>query len=1049
MKKFTHLHVHSHYSLLDGLSKIDDMLDYTKELGMDSIALTDHGVMYGIVEFYQKAKQRDLKPILGIEAYMARGSYLEKAESREENYHHLTLLAKNQTGYQNLIKLTTAAHLDGFYYKPRLDKELLKKHSKGLICLSGCIGGEFAQAILSKNIEKAEKTALDLRDTFGKENFYLEVMDHPNLPPTTETIERIAKKYKIPLVATNDSHYLTRDDKEAQDILLCVQMGNKVNDKNRMCMLDGDYSLRSPEEMIKSFKDLPEAIENTQLIKDQINLELKLGDTKLPHYEVPTNYTPETYLKHLCNKRLKKCYTKVTKKIKERIDYELGIINDMGFATYMLIVQDCVNWARKQGITVNTRGSAAGSVVSYLLNITDFDPLKYDLLFERFLNPGRNEMPDIDLDIADHRREELFEYIRQRYGKDHVAQIITFGTMAARAAIRDAGRALDLPYSFCDQTAKMIPMFSSLEEALTNVPEFKQLHETSPDGKKLINIAKRLEGVVRHASTHACGMVITKDPLDTVTPVQRASHQDETIITQYEMHTVEDLGLLKMDFLGLKNLTIIEKTLEKIKDRHKKTIDFKKVPLTDKKTFELLQRGETTAVFQLESGGMKRYLKDLKPNRLEDIIAMVALYRPGPMDLIPDFIKRKHGEKKIEYLHPKLVPILKNTYGIAIYQEQVLRMARDLAGFSLSEADVLRKAVGKKIKELLQEQKKKFIEGCVKNKIDESLAKKLFSFIEPFARYGFNRAHSVSYATIAYRTAYLKANYPAEFMASLLTADQQNTDRLSVDIDECKKMNIEILPPDVNESKGDFNVISDTSIRFGLNGIKNLGHDVVEHIAKEAPFKSLNDFIERVNGRNLNKKSMEALIKSGALDRFSDRARLLFNLARILTFAREEQKAREVGQDSLFGDIQQETSLRLDDAPEELDKGQQLAWEKELLGLYISSHPLEEHRDFLSYHATPCQELTEAFVGQSVRVGGILGKPKKIITKNGQPMVFVNVEDLSSSIEVIVFPTTLQRYPSMWEEDKMVLLSGKINNKDGELKLLCDEVKELGETASY
>ncbi|PIP16828.1 MAG: DNA polymerase III subunit alpha [Candidatus Portnoybacteria bacterium CG23_combo_of_CG06-09_8_20_14_all_37_13] len=1038
--KFTHLHVHSHYSLLDGLSKIDELLDKCQELGMDSIALTDHGAMYGIVEFYQKAKDRGIKPIIGLEAYLAIESRFLKRPHIDDERWHLTLLAKNKIGYQNLIKLATSGHLEGFYYKPRIDKELLRQYSNGLIALSGCLEGEIPRLLANKNFKKAEKAALEYQEIFGKENFYLEIMDHPNLPQINPDIINLSKKHKIPLVATNDSHYLNSEDAEAQDILLCIQTNKKIIDKERLTMADGDYSLRSPERMIKSFKDTPEAIENTQKIVEQCDFELELGKTKLPDFKPPKNYTPDSYLEKLSKAGIKKRYSKLTRKITDRLNYELKIIKETGFAPYFLIVQDFVNWAKKNKIVVGPgRGSAAGSIVSYALNITDVDPLNYDLLFERFLNPERISMPDIDLDFADHRRDEVIDYVREKYGQDHVAQIITFGTMAARAAVRDAGRAMGLPYSLCDQTAKMIQASSNLKDALSNTKELEKLYHENKDVQKLLNMAQKLEGVVRHASTHACGVVITAEPIDNLVPRQHPSQDDKTIITQYEMHSIEDLGLLKMDFLGLKNLTVIENTLNSIP----KTINLAEISLADKKTFKLLQSIQTVGVFQLESAGMRRYLKQLKPSQVEDIIAMVALYRPGPMDLIPDFIAGKHGLKKIHYLHPKLKPILKNTYGIAVYQEQVLQIARDLAGFSLGEADVLRKAVGKKIKELLDQQKDKFIQGCLKNKISENIAKKLFSFIEPFARYGFNKAHATCYAIIGYQTAYLKAHYPVQFMASLLTADQNNMDRVAIDIEECKNLKINILAPDINESKQGFTVIDNNNIRFGLNAIKNVGRNIVDEIVKKAPFKSLEDFIERVESKDLNKKSLEALIKVGALDQFGERNRLLHNLEQILIYARETQRAKTQGQSSLFADLKTSLQLKLEDI-KPASKKQRLIWEKELLGLYVSEHPLEEYKDYFNQRAITIKDLSLSLMGQDIRIGGVINKIKKIITKAGQTMLFVDIEDLTGKIEVIVFPRILEQNTEVWQEDKLVLIKGVLNNRDNSLKMICNRVEEVG-----
>jgi len=1046
--KFTHLHVHSHYSLLDGLSKIDELLDKCQDLGMDSLALTDHGTMYGAIEFYKKARERGIKPIIGNEVYVALDSRLLSRPKIDDKRYHLVLLAKNKIGYKNLIKLTTLSHLEGFYYKPRVDKQILKKHSEGLIAMSACLQGEVPNLVVAGEMSKAEKAALEYRDIF-RDNFYLELHDFPSLKKPEPGLIKIAKKHKIPLIATNDTHYLNPEDAEAQDILLCVQMNKTVNDEKRLSMLGEDFSLRSPEQMIKSFKHIPEAIANTERITKECNLDIDLGDIKLPHFNVPSKQTPDAYLKKLAFQGLSNRYPKITQKVLKRLDYELKIIRQTGFASYLLIVADFVNWAKKNGIACGPgRGSAAGSIVSYLLNITDLDPLKYNLLFERFLNPERIEMPDIDLDFADHRRDEVIDYVRAKYGKDHVAQIITFGTMAARASVRDAGRALNLPYSFCDQTAKMIPMFTNLHDALENVSELKTLYQTDSQAKKLLNVAQKLEGVVRHASTHACGVVITPEPIDNLVPSQHASQKDQRIVTQYEMHAIENLGLLKMDFLGLKNLTVIENAVYQIEKKYKTKIDFQKISLKDKKTFKLLQNTQTTGVFQLESSGMKRYLKQLKPTEFEDIIAMVALYRPGPIELIPEFIDRKHGKKSIKYLHPKLEPILKNTYGIAVYQEQVLQIARDLAGFSLGEADVLRKAVGKKIKELLDEQKDKFIQGCVKNKISASIARKLFSFIEPFARYGFNRAHASCYAMIGYQTAYLKAHWPEEFMAALLTCDQANIDRIAIEVSECKSLGIEVLAPNINASAQSFTVTQDKKIRFGLSAIKNVGHNVVDSIVEERrksrEYKSLEDFLERVICKDLNKKSLEALIKCGALDQFGERNRLLNNIETLLLYARSMQKAVDMGQSSLFGASQVSApQLRLEDA-KPISKKQELLWEKELLGLYVSEHLMENFRDYFARHTIACSDLDNSTVGQLIRIGGIIQKIKKHITKNGEPMLFVEIEDLTGKAEAVVFPRTLKQNPNIWQEDKILMISGKLNNRGGDLSLICESARELG-----
>jgi DNA polymerase-3 subunit alpha len=1065
--KFTHLHVHSHYSLLDGLAKIDGLLDKTKSLGMDSLALTDHGVMYGAIEFYQKAKERGIKPIIGMEAYLAPYGMTMRRPKIDEKRYHLTLLAKNMTGYQNLMKMATESHLNGFYYKPRIDKELLKKHSEGLIGMSACINGEVPRLIISGKEKEAEKAAQEYEEIFGKGNFYLEIMEHPNLQGqdlANEKMIELSKKINIPLVATNDVHYLNKEDAAEQDVLLCIQMNKKVQDKDRLTMLGEDYSLKSPEQIIKAFKDVPEAIKNTQKIVEQCNLDFEFGKTLLPYFEVPDDKNADEYLAELCEEGLKKRYnfqfsnllSKQADKSKhetivDRLKYELSIIKQTGFAPCFLITQDFVNWAKKNNIVVGPgRGSGAASIVSYLLNITTVDPLKYNLIFERFLNPERIEMPDFDIDFADDRRDEVINYVAKKYGADHVSQIITFGTMASRAAVRDSGRALGYAYDFCDQIAKMILPSVTLEESLEKVIELKKMYETNPDVKKLIKTALKLEGVVRHASTHACGVVITKESIDHYTPRQHPTQNDQTIVTQYEMHSIADLGLLKLDFLGLKNLTIIQNAINIIKRTKGDVINLDKIPLDDQKIFSLFQNAKTTGVFQFESNGMKGHLKKLAPTEFEDIIAMVALYRPGPMEWIPEFVARKHKRKKVSYVHPKLEPILKNTYGIAVYQEQILQIARDLAGFTLGEADILRKAVGKKISGLLQEQKAKFVQGAIKNGVSASVAEKIFSFIEPFAGYGFNRAHAACYALIGYQTAYLKTYYPAEFMAALLTSDQGDMDRIAIEINECQEMKIEVLPPNINESFDNFTVVNDNGkekIRFGLSAIKNVGHNVIREMIEErkanGKYKNLDDFIERVESKDLNKKSLESLIKCGALDEFAERKRMLENSDQILMYSREMKKEKTNGQTSLFGNGKQVLpGIKLKDSlPAE--KKEKLSWEKELLGLYISDHPLKEYQEIFEKYASPCASLGDEKSGKNVRVGGIVNKIQRIITKSKKPMLFVQMEDLTGRIEVLVFPKYLEENPNIWMEEKILLVSGKLNDRDGTPKLLCRQAKEI------
>jgi DNA polymerase-3 subunit alpha len=1062
--KFTHLHVHTHYSLLDGLSKIDDILDRAKELGMDSLAITDHGVLYGAIEFYIKAKERGIKPIIGCEVYVTAGDYLSKNNTREDKTrYHLILLAKDETGYKNLMKLISIAHLEGFYYKPRINKKLLRKYSQGLIGLSACAKGEIPENAINGKIEEAENLALEYQEIFGKGNFYLEIQHHPKFAKqkiANDALIEISKKYNIPLVAANDVHYTKKEDNEIQDILLCIQTNRKVTEDNRMNLMDFELYLKSPEEMAEHFKDVPEAIENTQKIADKCNLEITLGETQLPHFDFPEGYTAETYLLKMVNDGMKKRFgDAVTQEHQKRMNYELDIIRKTGFASYFLIVQDFVNWAREQGIVVGPgRGSAAGSFVSYLIGITNIDPIKYDLLFERFLNPERISMPDVDLDFADDRRDEVLDYVRQKYGNDHVAQIITFGTMAARAAIRDAGRALGLPYDFCDKTAKMIPMFSTITDALEQVKEFSDLHKNTGDGKKLIDSASRLEGVVRHASMHACGVVITKEPVTQYSPLQKITGKGDGTVTQYSSSTkssfVEKIGLLKMDFLGLKNLTILQNTLRIVKKTKGVEINIDDIPIDDKKAYKLLQKAQTTGVFQLESSGMKRYLKLLKPNDLEDIIAMVALYRPGPMDWIPDFIARKHGEREIKYLHPLLKPILEKTYGVAVYQEQVMQIAQSLAGFTLGEADVLRKAMGKKIFALIQEQKHKFIEGCMKQGIAGTVGEKVFAYIEPFAGYGFNRSHAACYGLIGYQTAYLKAHFPAEFMAALLTADQDNIDRVAIEVAECREMNIEVLAPNVNESFEEFAVIEDKEnklekIRFGLNAIKNVGHTIAHEIVEErkrgGKFLSLTDFVERVQHKDLNKKSIEALAKVGALEELAGRNEVLASIENILAHSKNLAKLNNSRQDSLFAaediklpEIKLEASI-------EATKKEKLGWEKELLGLYISDHPIREYTEYLGKMATPIKDITTEMVDQQISIGGIISKVKKIYLKNQKMMAFATIEDTVSQMEILVFPKVLEANGAIWEEEKIILASGKLSNKDGEFKLLCDTAKVINE----
>ncbi len=1072
MKQFTHLHVHSHYSLLDGLPKIDDLVSYAKELGMDAVALTDHGVLYGAIEFYKKAKAQGIKPIIGCEVYEAVESMERKDPQKDKDRYHLILLAKNNIGYNNLVKIVTEANLNGFYYKPRVDIDLLKKYSEGIIALSACLQGKIPRLIVQEKFKEAREKAREYEDIFGKDNFYLEIQKHPEFEEqeiVNQELIKISEELEIPLVATNDCHYLKKEDAEAQDTLMLINMGLTVNDENRLSMLSSDFSFKSKEEMTELFKDVPSAISNTEKIKNACNLELDLGKVKLPCYEIPENKTEVEYLKELCYAGISKRYgeeisSEKRKEIVDRLEYELDIINNSGFSAYFLIVYDFVDWAKKNRIVVGPgRGSAPGSLAAYLLNITNVDPLKYNLLFQRFLNPERISPPDIDLDFADKRRDEVIDYVANKYGREKVAQIITFGTMAARASIRDVGRALGYPYSYCDKIAKMIPQGYTLSQTLNEVSEFEKLYNADKQATKLIDLALKIEGCARHASTHACGVVISKDALDKIVPLQHPSQDENGVVTQYSGKFIEDVGLLKMDFLGIKNLTIIEDTLIRIYAVQGKKIDIDKIPLDDKKTFKLLQKADCVGIFQLESGGMRRYLKRLKPTQIEDIIAMVALYRPGPIAHIPEYINAKNGITSVKYLHEKLKPILEATYGIPVYQEQIMKIAQDLAGFTLGEADILRKAIGKKIESLLMEQREKFLNGIKENNISEEIGKEIWNWIEPFAKYSFNKSHAACYAMIAYENAYLKAHYPVEFMSALLTAEQNDLDKVSIIIDECVKKEIEVLAPDINESFSNFSVVpNENKIRFGLSAIKNVGYNVVEKIIEErkakGQFKSISDFLERVDPKVLNKKTMESLIKAGAFDRLEERKKLLFNLEKILNWSKENEKQKESKQTGLFDMFSsgQDLKIILEDALP-AKQSEKLDWEKELLGLYVSGHPLENYRNFLEQRTVRLSKVVNDLnndskrtrferllsQGDSVCIGGIITEEKKILTKKGEPMAFIKMQDLTDKIEVIIFPSLFAKTPEMFKENKILFVTGRLDIKDGSPKVIANEAEEI------
>ncbi|MDO8513757.1 MAG: DNA polymerase III subunit alpha [bacterium] len=1057
MAKFVHLHTHSHYSLLDGLGKIPELVKRAKELDMTALALTDHGVMYGAIEFYQECIKAGIKPIIGAELYLAQRTLKDKTPKIDSSPYHQILLAKNFAGYQNLMKLTSIGYLQGFYYKPRIDLETLAKYSEGLIGTSACLAGIIPQKALSGDMAGAKKAAKQLSDIFGKDNFYLELQYHPNLDgqkKANELLIKIARELSLPLVATNDIHYVRAKDKETHEVLLAVNTGKDLDDKDRMTLSDIDLYMEDEEFFKTNFKNVPEVIENTARIANACNLEIPLDQKLLPHFKVPTNQTDAEYLRDLCEEGLKKRYSIITSEIEKRLDYELDTINQMGFASYFLIVADIVSWAKNQGILCGPRGSAASALVAYVLNIADIDPLKYNMPFERFLNPDRISMPDIDMDFPDDRRAEIIQYVRDKYGDDHVAGIITYGTMMSRAAVRDVGRALGIPYGEVDTIAKLVPppiqgRYTPLQESIKNSPELKSIYESNPQTKRLLDLASNIEGTVRHASQHACAVVISKDPLTEYVPLQPAQKGDVGQVTQYSMKPIETLGLLKMDFLGLANLTILANTIRIIEAIHQKEINLQDLPLDDKKTYNLLGRGETTGVFQLESAGMKRYIKELKPTSISEIAIMVALYRPGPMQFIESFINRRHGKERIEYMHPLTENALKETYGIPIYQEQVMQISKDMAGFTGGQADTLRKAMGKKIAKLMKEMKLKFIEGSISNGVSKDIAITVFNQLEDFAAYGFNKSHAICYAYIAYQTAYLKAHYPACFMAALLTSDYQNLDRITIEIEECNRMGMEVLAPNVNESFVEFGVLKETNnISFGLAAIKNVGVGVAKAIVDErkvaGSYQSIEDFASRLGTNIMNKKVLEALIKSGALDCFGERNQLLAGVELILKFTSNFEKMLSSSQLDLFTNTKIRSKTQSVPFPQvtSADKKQILAWEKELLGIYLSDHPLKAIQNILPKIATPINQLSDK-VGSIERIGGIITTVKKIMTKNNQPMIFMKLEDLSSNIEVVVFPRAYENVAQECQVDRLVCVEGKIQKKDNELKIIAEQIDEI------
>lgn len=1062
-QSFVHLHTHTEYSLLDGLARINKLIEKVKEFGMDSVAITDHGVMYGAVPFYFACRSANIKPIIGVEAYFAERSRFDKQPALDSDQYHLTILAKNNKGYKNLMKLVTLAHLEGFYYKPRIDWETLEKYSEGLVILSGCLNGEIPQRILEGDLERANALAKRLLEIFEKD-FYLELQRHPkivNQEKANSGLLAISKNLGVPVVATADVHYVNADEADGQDALVAIQTQKKLADEGRFSMISSpDLYVKSQEEMVQLFADTPSAVENSVKIADLCQTEIEIGNWILPNYSLPKGKTAEEYLRDLVNERKSLRYPKPSHELEKRINYELGIINNKGFATYFLIVQDFVNWAKQQGIRVGPgRGSVGGSVVSYILRITALDPFEHNLPFERFLNPGRPTPPDIDLDFADDRRDEVIQYVTRKYGQDKVAQIITFGRMEARMAVRDVTRILGYPYAFGDRIAKLIPFGAqghgmTINKALEISSELNALYKENSEAKKTLDLARKIEGVVRHASTHAAGVVISDSELVNYTPLQRET-KGEKIITQYDMYSLDlnaateagqAIGLLKMDFLGLRNLTIIEKTLEFARNNFKKNIDMSEIPLDDPKVFKLLASGETTGVFQLESPGMRRLAKQLVPTRFSDIAAMVALYRPGPMQFIDEFISRKRSGR-LAFPHPKLKEILAETYGIAVYQEQCMQIAVALAGYDTVEADRLRLAIGKKKKSVMVKEREKFIKRSVENGITKKTADEVFQLIERFAGYGFNKAHSVSYAMISYQTAWLKVNFPVPFMAALLTVESGNAEKVSLGIAECRRMGVVILPPNINKSWVGFTLeknkdsLDGFAIRFGLSAIKNVGDAAIKEIitvrAKVGGFSSLAQFVNSVNSQRVNKKVTESLIKAGALDEFGKRAAMLVVLSSM-----RASRPKENNQDGLFREEQEQAEITLPDVPE-FNQEELLSLERQFLGFSLTYNPLEKLMRLIgNVGASKIFEIDQA--KKTVQVAGLLRNVRIVITKNGEKeMAFAELMDDTGSIGIVIFPKIFASHPGLWRQDAIISVYGRVQEREEALNILVESATEI------
>ncbi len=1058
MSDFVHLHCHSEYSLLDGAARIDGIVNRAAELGMPAVAITDHGTMFGVIDFFRAAKAAGVKPILGCEVYVATRSRWHKEARKDDQQYHLVLLAENENGYRNLMQLVSAGFLEGFYYKPRVDRELLQEYHDGLIALSACLAGEIPTHYLMGREEKAVEAALYYRELFGKDNFFLELHDHglPEQKKVNAFLKQLSSEHDIPMVVSNDVHYLYESDAGVHDVLLCIQTGKTVEESERMKFDSSEFYFKTAEEIKQRFADVPGALENTVRIAERCSLEKDFTKRHLPSFNLPVGEEDTNeYLKKICYEGLKERYKEITAVMENRLEYELKVIRQMDYSDYFLIVWDFIEHARQEKVIVGPgRGSAAGSMVAYCLGITNIEPLQHGLLFERFLNPERVSMPDIDIDFCDDKRDRILNYVCDKYGRDRVAQIITFGTMAARAAVRDVGRALAIPYAEVDKIAKMIPeeLKMTISRALEQNRDLKELYRQNEHYQKLLNISMAVEGMPRHASTHAAGVVIAAEPLVNHVPLYKPA--ENTVVTQFPMGTIEDLGLLKMDFLGLKTLTIIGEALENIEKKHGVQIRIEDIPLDDRVTFEVLSRGETTGVFQLESPGMRSVLRELVPNKFEDIIAVVALYRPGPMEQIPTFIKSKHGLEAISYAHPDLEPVLKETYGVIVYQEQIMEIAARIAGFSLGQADLLRRAIGKKKKEILDEQKEQFVEGCVNKGYSKELGVLIYDLILKFASYGFNKSHAAAYALIAYQTGYLKANYPVEYMAALMTVYCSSSDKVALYIADCRRMGIEVLPPDVNESDTDFSVVGEKRIRFGLSAVKNVGRGAIESIIEarcKKPFISMRDFTSRVDLRLCNRKALESLVKCGAFDSLGGhRAQYLASLDDVLSHGQSVQREQENGQMSMFSLLDSSVEEEyLEDKLVEIEPfsdKERLSLEKEILGLFITGHPLEPYRTILEVMEglVYCAELNDRGDNQKVKMAGIIVDVTRYYTKKNKQMAFVRLEDLTGSVELVVFPDLYEKRVPLLEEESLVLFEGRTDKKEKEeAKIIVEKINPL------